>query len=71
VTSEPEELEEPAVGPTNPPWWILTRRITTFCIGLFCVFYSLFHAGNDVGVLTCGLALIGVLPIENWLSLRR
>lgn len=66
--------EQPGNEPipsSRPSWWDLTRRMVTFGTGLMCVIVALVTHQHEVGIVACGLVLMGVLPIENWLSLRR
>jgi len=55
---------------TDPHWWDVTRRIIIFLLGVVCILYALFTPGNNIGTLACGLVLVGVLPVSEWLVLR-
>lgn len=59
------------IKPRGPAWWDLTRRVVIFALGTACILVALFAADHPIGLLTIGLVLAGILPIENWLQIRR
>jgi hypothetical protein len=54
----------------GPIWFDLIRRAIIFILGVVVILYALISPGHDVAFLICGLILLGVLPIENWIRIR-
>jgi hypothetical protein len=53
----------------GPAWFDLTRRIIIFILGVVVILYAVVSSGHDIPFLVCGLILIGVLPIENFVRI--
>ena len=48
-----------------PTWWLWTRRIVSFGLGVWVIVDSLTEQTASVGKLIIGLVMIGVLPLDD------
>lgn len=59
----------PEIGPrVEPGWWNLLRQFVIFALGVFCVLYATLTEGHDAAILTTGLVLIGLVPLDIFVS---
>jgi hypothetical protein len=48
-----------------PVWWLWTRRIVSFGLGVWVIVDSLTEQAPSIGKLIIGLVMIGVLPLDD------
>jgi hypothetical protein len=52
----------------DPTWWPLFRRMAVFLLGCAVIIDALVE-GSPIGYLIVGLLMVGVLPIDDLISL--
>lgn len=55
-----------------PPWWDIFRRVAAFLLGVAVIIDALIESNSaSVGKLVVGLIMVGVLPLDDLITLAR
>jgi hypothetical protein len=51
-------------------WFEVLRPIVVFVLGVFMIIFAAITKGHDVPFIVAGLILLGIVPVEQWMTRR-